>query len=266
MLPSLVDRFRPSPSRALALLVVCTSALLAACSSLEFSSTGPGEDRGTLTMFVEIPEEQVRQAQIAGGSSPSFSVRIEEEADTLNLVVIRLAVDQVEFGRTSGECTDSSTTDDGDACREAVVDPTAMELPVDAQRAQLTNALVSRTGTYDRLEMDFHLVEMTDNALLFQEQFQVGTSVLMRGTFNGTGVEAFFSPEGSVEIPLNPPISLQEGQAASITLVVDVSGWFRDQNGDLINPNEAANDPTIADMVEQNIAESFSARTDVGGS
>lgn len=258
MPPSLVDRTRSAISRAPTLLALCAVGALAACSSFEVSTTGPGQDAPTLTFVVEVPEGQV---------SPSVDVPVsirvgDASGDTLNLSRVRLAVDQVEFGRTSGDCVDSGGANDGDACAEAAVQPTALNVPVDQQSQQLTNPLPVEAGTYDRLEMDLHIVAQSETNLIISQGFAAGTSVQVRGTFNGRQLEnADFSPEGELSLDLPQPLTLAAQEDASIVLTVDVGSWFRTAGGELLDPDVAAADQQLRQQVEQNVIDSFSARS-----
>lgn len=253
--PEPAARRRPAVGTFLA--VLGAALLVGACSSTDFRVTPPDNQPATMTLFVQVPAEQVSNAVEAG---PSFSVRIEEDGDVLNITEAQLAVDQIEFGRTTGVCVDSTASDDGDACNEALTSPDAFSVPVDQGEIQLTNRIGVEAGDYDRLEIDLHRATAQDVNLI--GSFTPGNSVRVAGSFNSQGVSVQFSPEASLELMLGEEgesFPLEEGDTGAMTLVIDVASWFRDAEGNLVDPRVAAEDPDLKAQVEQNIVESFSA-------
>lgn len=257
--PRSTPRFTAGDARTLPAILAGTlgvALLLGACSSGEFRITPPDDQPATMTLFVEIPEDQIATSTRLG---PDFSVRIEDGGNVLNLTEARMAVDQIEFGRTSGVCVDSTASDDGDACNEALTNPDAFSLPVDQGEIQLTNPVGVEAGNYDRLEIDLHPATQQDVNLLTEQGFQLGASVRIAGSFNGSPLNVQFGPEASLQLPLGDVFPLEEGEPGAMTLRVDVESWFRDAEGNLIDPRDAAEDPELTESVEQNIIESLSA-------
>lgn len=243
-----------------------SAVLLGACSSSEVRITLPEDQPANISLFIEVPDDQVRNAV-----TPAFSVRIEDGSDTLQINEAVLVVNQIEFGRDTGECVDSTNPDDGDACSEAQQDPTNPVLitaPVDLQSAILTSQPIDvEPGDYDRLELDLHPAT-SENTEIVTQGIAPGSSVRVRGSFNGqpladeSGGTIQFGPEASLELELGEPgesFTLNEGESGAITLVVDVDSWFRDEEGSLIDPRDAVADPDLKSVVEQNISESLQA-------
>lgn len=266
----MTDLLRPRHSRSSLLACLCLAgsivAFLPGCSSFEFDSTGPGDTPTSLQLFGEVPEDQF--------DSDQGAVRVEEGGDVLLIRNVQIALVQLEFGRTSGECVDSTSPNDGDACSEVLTDPSDpgfIEVPVAQQASQLTGPIAVEPGTYDRLEFDFHPVEQTDSGLLTQG-FALGQSVIIEGSFNGQELEdgdnkpgVQFAPDVSLQLPLDATLQLAVDESGAITLTADVASWFL-SGGELLDPVQAASDPGLRDTVEQNIIASLSARRGEPGS
>jgi hypothetical protein len=111
-----------------------------------------------------------------------------------------------------------------------------------------------RSGTYDKLKLDVHAVELAPSAA-FDDLVRRGASVLVEGTVDGqpftfaTRLEAELEHEGSFELG---------GAAANITLNIDASQWFRAADGSRLNPLDAG----ARDAIVANIRASFSAFED----
>ena len=237
--------------------------LLGACSSGELRITPPDDQPANFSLFAEVPGDQVTTS-----TSPAFAVVVDDGANTLRISEARVVVNQVEFGRDSGECVDSNNLNDGDACSEVQQDPSLpsiITLPVEQQAVNLTPQPIGvEPGNYDRLELDLHPVTNQDGSIIAQG-FRPGSSVRIRGTINGqaltdeSGAAIQFGPEASLELSLGDSFPLAEGENGAITLVVDVASWFRDGDGSVIDPRDAAADPELKAVVEQNIIESMQA-------
>ena len=242
--------------------ILAVVAAVVGCSSLETSVTRPDDRPSTMELRVEVPG-------VASAASvvprPSASVVVEEGATTLTLSEVDVVLDQVEFRRADGECTDSSdpSRDDGDACSEVAVQPTVLELPTE-QEFVTTGPVPVEAGSYEALEFDVHVVTAQDVNVLSQNPGLQGASVQVRGTFDdGSGAVPFdpvvFGPEGEVQLDLAGPIDLPDGDSAAMTLSVDVDAWFRLEGG-LVDPSVAAQDTALARQVRENILASFSVR------
>lgn len=237
-------------------LPLLVAAALVGCSSLETQITRPENQGTTMQLTVEVPQS----SSSSGSAAPDLSANViieDDQGNTLDISAVQMVLDQVEFRRTSGEgCVDSTSRDDGDSCAELAVEPSVLDLPVDSDPIT-TQPIAVEPGTYEALEFDLHLAAPgdVDNLAL------LGGSVRIEGNFNGTLLqEALFDPEGEVELVLEDPIELEEGSSSGMTLTVDVASWFRAEDGTVIDPTAAAQDPELSQQVADRIMDSFSIR------
>lgn len=250
------------PTRATSALVVSALAAVAlvGCSSLETRVTQPEDGPTSMELLLEVPQSS-SSGSVAPG--PSANVVLSHGDVSMNLTGALLVMDQVEFRRQAGEgCIESDDLqqDDGDACAEAAVQPTPVELPV-GEGDQSAGVVAVEPGTYEALEFDLYLVTESEIDILSRNSNLRGGSVLVQGSYDNTALDsAVFSPEGRVVLELDDPIDLGDGAAASMTLTVDVAAWFREADGSLVDPSAAARNPDASAAVSQRILDSFSIR------
>lgn len=234
---------------------------VAGCSSLETKITRPEDQPTTMELRVEVPQTDGASSSAAPG--PSLNVRIDDGSNVLNIAGASIVVRELAFRRQEGGgCVDAdgSGEPDEDSCAEIIIDPDVIDLPVD-QSSLSSGPLVVEPGTYDALVFRLHETREEDTSLLQQRPGLLGSSVTVAGSFDGTslGDSAVFDPTGEIVLPLDDPIELEPGFASGMTLTVDVASWFR-VDGDVVRPDTAAADTTLARRVSENILASFSLR------
>jgi hypothetical protein len=156
-----------------------------------------------------------------------------------------------------------SSGDGAEGCEGLEVQPTVVDLPVDASVVTQLNASIP-AGTYSALEAKVHVVQSGDNggaAFLAAHPELAGASVRVEGTFNGTPFTYVGRPDARLELSFSPPIVVGTG-GASITVHVDLGSWFLDGSGNVIDPATAASGGVNESLVENNIKRSFHAFED----
>lgn len=244
-----------SKPRTIPVAIAAGALLVAGCSSLEISGVDDGP--AFIDLFLQVPEGQ--SASVAPDGS--FNVQIGDGEVDLTIVSAQLIWDDIEFARTADDCVISETADDGDECNEVAVQPSVLDLQIETapQEVGVFRAPVE-PGSYQRFQFALHVAESGESGFLTQG-FQEGTSVMVVGNIedaDGTSdVSSLFGPTGLVELSFPNPISLEAGESAQIFLTVDVASWFRDENGDVIDPREADDGGALAATVRENIIQSF---------
>lgn len=236
------------------------AATLVGCSSLETRITRPDDQPTSMELVIEVAEAT---ASASAAPDAGFNVVVEQDGNTLNIADAEIVVRELAFRRQEGEgCVDAdgSGEPDDDSCAELVIDPDLIDLPVD-QENLTSGAVVVEPGTYDALVFELHETREEDTNVLGERPGMLGSSVRVTGSYNGEslGDSAMFVPTGDVVLTLEDPIRLDEGAASAMTLTVDVASWFR-VDGDLVRPDAAAADTTLARQVSENILASFSLR------
>lgn len=237
------------------------AAALVGCSSLETSITRPEDQATTMELVVETEETT---SSTSAAPDPGFNIVVSDDANTLSIGRATIVVRELAFRRQEGEgCVDAdgSGEPDEDSCAEIVIEPDLIDLPVD-QNTISSGPLVVEPGTYDALVFDLHETREEDLNVVNQRPGLVGVSVAVAGSYNGSplGDSAVFTPTEEFVLLLDDPIGLEEGFASGMTLSVDVASWFRDAEGTVVNPAEAAQDSALSEEVDQRILDSFSIR------
>lgn len=247
-----------SPLR-LAALALAFVVAASGCSEFESRITNPNEGEPLFDVFLQVPGGQ------AGGNvaaDPDFSVQLDDDqGNTLSFNTGQIVVREMELGRTTGECVDSEAgqdEDDGDACTEVTVTPQILSLPVDRGEVQIVNRLPVEAGTYDRLEFDIHVTTAEDQQVIGSNPRLQDESVQLQGAYNGSSFSVRLDPEGPVNLDFGQTIEAEPGATSRITLIVEMDGWFRRDDGSLIDPATLADDPALEDRVEGQIMSSFS--------
>ena len=235
---------------------------LLACSSLETRVTRPEDQPTAMQLRIAVPQSTSGASSASAVPGASANVTIDDGENTLNITGVQIVLDQVGFRRDSTvECVDSDTPDDGDPCAELAVEPTVLELPV-ASDPVVTNAIAVEPGTYEALEFDLHVAENAQEVP--QNLDMIGGSVRILGSYNGAAIsDALFPVSGEVNLELEEPIELETNFQSGMTLTVEVADWFRDADGNVVDPSEAAQDETLQAQVADRILSSFSIEAGV---
>ncbi len=242
---------------------------LAACSD----GSGPASrPMGTIALSVATRAP-------SGAPSPAFASDTQSTAtDTLILDTVQVVLRKISLGRAGMEedCEgggddqgedvavarmdgDSSDHDgehhDGgdDACERLEAGPLIIDLPL-TPGAEQTFTVSVDTGTFDRVHYQIHKLtgDSGDQALLALHPEFTDISIRVVGSFNGTAFTYTNSLTANQMQMFTTPISVTTAGPVDLTLLVDVTTWFK--SGDmLLDPTAAANDDTIT----HNIRASF---------
>jgi len=237
-------------SAALPMLVV-----LAACGD---GSTGP-DASGDVTR-VTLSAASV-QAPVGGGAAASAAAAalVEDgEGNTLELTRVALVIREIEFERQFDECEEGSVSDD---CEKFEAGPFLLELPLDGGVIAIGDIDVP-PAFYDELEFEVHKPsDDTPDDLAFLEshpEFK-DVSIWVEGVYNGGDPFIFLQDlNEDQEIDLVPPLEVTaESFPMNITLELDVSVWFKDSAGILVDPLSANKGGDNENLVEENIKQSI---------
>jgi hypothetical protein len=153
-------------------------------------------------------------------------------------------------------------------CEEFEVGSTLLSLPLGATATQALVSVNAPAGMYDKLEFEIHAPESSDDAAFIAANPNfAGVSVRVTGTYSKAGTRSDFTftsdVDASEEVQLSPPLTVTDGQAASLTLRFDVSTWFLDGTGTaLVDPATANKGQPNESVVRGHIESSFQAFRD----
>ena len=229
-----------------------------ACSD----GTGLGNEPGVSLSFTT----RTTAAQPAPGffGSVMADTMVDDQQNELIITSAQVVLREIELERMNhDDCDDMSGSDD--SCEEIDVGPMLVDLPLNGG-VETTITVDVPADVYDEIEFDIHKVSNDDPGDAdFRAQYpdMVGKSIRVTGTFNG---EAFtYETDLSVEqeYDLNPPLTVDANSpSANVTVLFDLSGWFVDGSGNLIDPRTANDGGANEGLVEENIKQSVEAFED----
>jgi hypothetical protein len=242
------------------LSVIVLAAGLAACSS-----TAPSAGGSTVSFNTATHPGTPPAARKASFSTTATPLTVTLGANTLVLTDVQLVARHIEFQRQGKDVVCEDDVNAAQDCEELKVGPVLLDLALTAGATQSFSVTVP-AGTYDQAEIHIHRVsggDAADAAFLTANPGFDGVSIKATGTYNGTAFTYTTGLDAKQEIALSPPLTTDGSTPASVTLFVDVSGWFKTADGTgLVDPASALLGQPNQSLVEGNIKASFKAFED----
>lgn len=263
---------------------------LAACAG---DGSGPNAGRGRIALAVSTAQPSTgtgAAAVLLAGDSTFLTADSDTViVRTVDLVVRRIKLkpsevggcvsDSVEEhdavshdgsdGDDSTDVDDDSTADrDDEGCEEIKAGPVLVSLPLGTTAIEALVDVSAPAGTYDKLEFKIHAPKLPrDSAFLAANPTFESVSIRVTGTFSHAGTRTDFVYESALEaeqeVDLNPPVTVDAGAVANLTLRFDISGWFAVPGGTgLVDPATANDGGANAALVANNIRRSIHAFED----
>ncbi len=235
------------------------AAALAACSN---GSTNPNAD-GHLRL-------QLATTGTGATAGPSLAdVSVTRGSDEIVISDVQLVARKLKLERADGTCPtpDLSDTGDGDEedsdeCPNLKLGPLLLDPPL-GTGAETSFTVDLPAGTYTELRLQIHKPSNNnkDAAFLAANPDFAGVSIKVTGTFNGTPFTFTTDITAEVETEFDHPVVVVADGTTSLTLLLDVRGWFLNQGGSaLLSP--LALTQQSRSQIEQNIRRSFHAFED----
>ncbi len=237
-------RLRVPGSAVLSLLVALT-----ACGD---GSTGP--DAGADSPARVTLSAASSQGVAAGSAAAAASVLMDDAGNSLELTRVALVLREIELEKQFDECDDDALNDD---CEKFEAGPLLLEVPLDGSVITIAGVDVP-VGVYDELEFEIHKPSNdTPDDLIFlaANPAFADVSIRVEGIYNGGDPFVFLQDlNEDQEIDLDPPLVVTvDSPPMNLTLELDVSVWFRDAGGTLIDPVTANKGGENENLVENNI-------------
>ncbi len=180
-------------------------------------------------------------------ASPSADLVVGSGAAAITITAAQMTLGEIELS-PSGTCG-AETNDDNatgnvndnheENCDELEVGPVTVDLPVDGTTKAMLHVTVP-AGTYEGLQAE-----------LLKVQVSFTDAAGAKHTFTS-------DVEAKLEMTFPTPITVDASGAFNVTIAVDVSSWFKDASGAVLDPTNPAN----ADAINGNIRKSFQAFDD----
>jgi hypothetical protein len=192
-------------------------------------------------------------------------------AHTLVISSVELVVRRIELSRADTTCSDDDDDDDNDHwrrfadCEELKLGPVLGNVPLDGA-VERVFAVQLPEGSYRGVELQIHkpsLGNESDLTFLRDHPLLEGVSILVEGTFDGDAFTFVQRVEAKERYALDPPLLVNaDSEPTNLTIHLDVSTWFLDSGGGLVDPVSANRGGANEAKVRRSILESLNAFTD----
>lgn len=250
-------------------------ALIAACSG---EGAGPS---GTTQVTFHLT---TRGAAVTPGPIALLSDTLTDGTDTLVIDQVQLVLRDIRFKpedddgceEHDGDNDDSDDDDsppvaafqgDQDGCRSFNAGPYLLDLPLGAEVTRAFSVAVD-TGTYDELRIKLHKPrddngDPRDIEFINQHPDFDKISIRTIGSFNGQPFVFETDVNAEQEMEFDPPLVIADAVTnVDVTIQVDLTGWFADGAGGLVDPGTANKGGPNDHLVRGNIKDSFRAFRD----
>jgi len=232
---------------------------LAACDG----STGPNGGGQLVTLsFATNPTSGGAALSVGTAGTPSFPRLFDVTPSPLVITSAQVVLSRLELTANGGTpCDDEHMTSD---CREIERSFVLVDLPVDTAVQTFVNAGIP-AGTYSSLEARMRVPDTSDHdngaTFLAAHPEFANANVRVVGTYNGTPFTYTGAVDARLELGFVPP-AVVDTAGLNITVRVDLSSWFADGHGGVVDPSTALANGANAELVATNIRNSFHAFED----
>jgi hypothetical protein len=186
---------------------------------------------------------------------------ITSGTDTLIITSAQIVLREIELKRENDDLCETGTNDD-DGCEEFETGPMLVDLPLNGA-VETAITIEANPGTYDRIDFEVHKTEGSGDAALIADHPEFdGLSIRVEGTWNGTPFVYTSDLDVEQENVLPAPLVVTETSGTNVTLQVDISTWFRNQSGVLVDPATGNPGGQNESIIKENIKASFHAYED----
>jgi hypothetical protein len=247
--------------------------LLSACSD----ASAPTLGGRTLSFALATRSAPTASASAAATLSASSAALSGSETialgnDTIIVTSAQLVLRKIELERVSSttgcsgtESDQSSSNEVADDCESVRTGPILVDLPLGGGAARAFTATLD-TGTYRKFEVKVHSPDSGDaaDAAFLQTNPDFNhVSIRVSGTYNHTPFTFTTALDAEQETELVPPVVVTDATPLSLTLMVDLNGWFLNEaRTALVSPASAMPGQPNQSIVENNIKSSFHAFED----
>ena len=180
-------------------------------------------------------------------AGPSTNIVVGSGATGITITAAQMTLGEIELspngscGAETSDANATSTADDNheENCEELEAGSVTVDLPVDGTTKAMLHVSVP-AGTYEGLQAELVSVQVSFT--------------------DANGAKQTFTSKTEAKLEMRFPAALTVAAAGTLNLTVDVdvSSWFKDANGTVLDPTNPAN----ADAINANIRKSFHAFDD----
>ena len=181
------------------------------------------------------------QLQTATGST-SGQLLAGQQLMNYDIQEVKLFIDEMELESVS---EDSSDFEDENFI---------VNMPLDGSPVNLSQQAIE-PGLYDEFELEVERPD-DDEDSVSDPDFRDGDrtySVVVKGLYQGEEFIYRSTEDFEIEIDLNPALEVLESEVTSLVINIDVISWFKDLNGNDLDPMDSSN----FERINENIENSF---------
>lgn len=203
---------------------------------------------GAIVMFVAFISA-CDDDKSGGNSIPSLSVKVDYSAlaksmtDTVTIDTAKILISNVKF--------ENSALEDSE---EYKAGPFVVRLDLTGGVQNIVVGAIPE-GTYDRVKFKIHKPE--DDETPPDPEFKIGTSgnerfsVIIKGRYHDIPFVYRTKKDIEQSFQLNPALVVSDSLSdINVTLLVNPSGWFRDEDGNFLDPTLESNEDEIDDSIK----------------
>jgi hypothetical protein len=158
------------------------------------------------------------------------------------------------------DANDDNPHQEGGECEDVTREPLLVDMKLDGTLQQAIIAPLA-AGTYRELEAKIEPARARFTAFNAANSAIAGNSVRVEGTFKGNAF-VFMAPiRARIETEFDPPLVVDE-TTKNATISLDVSKWFLNSSGEVIDPASAKQGSSNLEQIASNIRRSFHAFED----
>lgn len=236
--------------------------LVAALAACDGSPTGL-EDGASLSLgFRSTTSGTSTSAAVASPGAADLSPSIQATGDngTLTLESVFLVVDEFKAGVGEGDCAEEAAEG---SCARFEAEPFFLDVPLAVEgdgesETEIVATVPVPVGTYSNFKFEVKepdaglLAEIRDPEGFGIEDWPAEASVLVEGDFEGEPFRAYFSGEVKVELPIDPPLEVEdEGTDKGVTVVLNPQTWFTNDDGTVDDLTRLDFDPETGEPVTE---------------
>lgn len=215
--------------------------VLTACDAL----SGNGMRDASLSFNV-VPSAAA--AQVASADVASGLIVVTGGGHTLDLQSADVVFSEVTFeGRDVDPADDDDSDSDSDSDHSGNAKfragATTLALPLEGGVVTPFTGEIP-VGTYRGVEMDADFIRL-------------------RGTYDGQTFDVTVPVNAELELEFEPPLAVTESSdPLNVSVKIDVASWFKDANGNTIDPRQLATNSTLRAEFRNRVRASFKAFED----
>jgi hypothetical protein len=204
----------------------------------------------------------------AAASTASFAISAgdltDSKGNTLTIDSAHVVLRQIELKRA--EVMDCGAEPQPDGCEEFETGPILVALDPNGGTQQQVTIPVP-PGSYDEIEFEIHKVSTDapeDADFRTAHSDMVDKSIRVWASYNG-GPQVTYVTDLDVEQEFdlaNPLVVVDGTSSTNVTIRVDLSKWFVDGSGDLVDPATGNKGGENESLIKENIKQSIEAFED----